>query len=102
MLHRQSDGTGNVLQTRLHGNERVAKGDAFEIIEVCGHHVEQIVVAGTVKNNLSITGGLDNDWPLLGTARREVVRAIVGGVATLCVMLEQLMSVTIAVVFIDP
>ena len=69
VLHREALRAGDLLHARLDGRAGVAERDAFEIVVVAAHEVEQHGVAVAVEDHFAVTGADDGD----GLVRRAVL-----------------------------
>src|SRR5207253_10927820 len=63
------------LQSSLKREIRVPDREAFEVVVVRGHHVEQVVRAVAVVNRLAVSGGFNRDGLVWRPALRQEVRA---------------------------
>ena len=78
MLQREATRSGNVLQPEQESDVGVTNGDAFKIIVIPGHQVEQILAAVAVEDYFTITRSLNHDRFVGRPALRQIVRAVEG------------------------
>ena len=76
VLQSESTGAGDALQAKQKRDVGIPDRDAFEVVVVGGHQVEEVVVAGAVEDHFAVTRRLDHDRLVRRPARRQVVGAV--------------------------
>jgi len=80
-LHREPHRAGDVLHARFDGYARIAEGDAFEVVVLAAHEVEEHRVAVAVEDHLAIAGRNDRNGLLRSAFLRQIVGAVPGSAA---------------------
>src|SRR5215469_15693371 len=77
------DGAGarDPFDARKKGNIGIANREAFEVVVICGHHVEEVVSAVAIENGLAVSSRFDHDGPVRSAALRQIVSAVRGSSA---------------------
>ena len=65
-----------LFSPRRNATSRIPDRDAFEVVVVGGHQVEEVVVTGAVEDHFAVTRRLDHDRLVRCAARRQVVGAV--------------------------
>ena len=76
MLQREAAGAGNPFDAEQKCDVGVSKCDAFEIVVVRAHEVEEGLAAIAVEDHFTVTRRFDDDRFVRGSALRQVVCAI--------------------------
>src|SRR5258708_37906921 len=72
-FHGQPFRTGDELRARPNRDIGISDRDAFEIVIVRGFNVEQVEIAVTVEDDLSVSGALDDYRLVRSAARGQII-----------------------------
>ena len=70
---------GDVLDAEQERDVGVSNREAFEVVVVRGHQVEEVLRAVAVEDHFAVARAFDHDRPVGRSARRQVVRAVEHG-----------------------
>src|ERR1019366_5525935 len=78
MFEREAARARDVFDAEQERHVSVADRDAFEVVVIRRHQVEEVLVAIAVEDDVAIAGGLDDDGLVGRAALREGVSALEG------------------------
>ena len=78
LLDSDPAGAGDILEAGQKGEIGVADGQAFEVVVVGGHHVEEVEISIAVEDRLAVARGFDDDRLFRRAALRQVISAVGG------------------------
>src|SRR5580692_3298891 len=79
MLQSETARAGDVLQSKKESDVGVANGDAFEVVVISGHQVEQILAAVSIEDHFAIASAFNDDRLFGGAALSQIVSAVKRG-----------------------